>query len=119
MNAVTHHAIEDLASHQPIPDDGILTRTIHDDNALKVVLFSFSAGQELSEHTASKPAVMHFLEGEADVQLGDQQSEVRAGAWIHMAAGTLHAIRTKTPTRMMLYLIKSPAIGGTKKDERA
>jgi len=31
--------------------DGILSRTLHNDDAVKVVLFAFSTGQELSEHT--------------------------------------------------------------------
>ncbi len=63
--------LADVASLAEIPTDGTLSRTLHNDAHQKVVLFSFSAGQELSEHTASMPAVMHFLKGESDVTLGD------------------------------------------------
>jgi len=31
-----------------------------------VVVFGFAQGEELSEHTASMPAVLHFLQGEAN-----------------------------------------------------
>ena len=65
-----------------------------------------SHGQELSEHTASKPAVIHFLSGEADVTLGDQPLAVTAGAWVHMPAGLPHSIAAKTPTVILLLLLK-------------
>ncbi len=34
---------------------------------LKVILVGFAQAEELSEHTASMPAVLHFLQGEATV----------------------------------------------------
>jgi quercetin dioxygenase-like cupin family protein len=51
----------DLLREVEPPPDGTLSRTIHQDERLKAVLFGFAAGQELSEHTSSRPAVMHFL----------------------------------------------------------
>lgn len=108
----THDAftiIGDLSAHQPIPEDGILTRTVHDDAVLKAVLFTFSRGQELSEHTATMPAVLHFLEGEADLSLGETKSTVGPGTWVHMPPRLKHSIRTKSPVRMMLYLLKGGA----------
>ena len=95
--------LQELAVPQP---DGIISRTIFQDDRLKTVLFGFGAGQELSEHAASKPAVMHFLSGEADVTLGDEQIAATAGTWVHMAAGLPHSIVTKTPTVMLLMLLK-------------
>ncbi len=62
--------IGDLAGHQP-PEDGILTRTLYNDERVKAVIFGFGAGQELSEHTASMPAILQFLTGEARLTLGD------------------------------------------------
>ncbi len=104
--------IDDLMSHQPFPDDGILTRTLHDDPSLKVVLFTYSKGQELSEHTATMPAVLHFLEGQAELTLGSERIKVGPGAWIHMAPKLPHSISTQTPVRMVLYLIKQGAMPG-------
>jgi quercetin dioxygenase-like cupin family protein len=100
----THFA--DLVRQVEPPADGTLSRTLHQDERLKAVLFGFAAGQELSEHTASMPAIMHFLKGEAAVTLGDDQTEVAAGAWIHMTAGLRHSIRTHTPVVMLLLLLK-------------
>jgi quercetin dioxygenase-like cupin family protein len=71
------------------------------------VLFGFAAGQELSEHTASTPAIMHFLKGEADVALGQDKVAASAGTWIHMTARLPHSLLAKTPTTMLLMLLKS------------
>ena len=89
------------------PRDGTLSRTIYQDDRLKVVLFGFGAGQELSEHTASTPAIMHFLEGEAEITLGGDSRLASAGSWVHMAPALPHSIRAKTPVVMLLSLLKS------------
>jgi quercetin dioxygenase-like cupin family protein len=101
--------LTDLAHQVETPADGTLSRTIHQDERLKVVLFSFSAGQELSEHTATTPAIMHFLTGESEVTLGPDKVVANAGTWIHMQAQLPHSIRTKTPVVMLLSLLKNAA----------
>ena len=53
--AYTHFL--DLAKETQPPDKGILSRTLFNDDRLKVVLFDFGQGEEHSEHTASMPAV--------------------------------------------------------------
>lgn len=90
------------------PSDGTLSRTIYQDERLKVVLFGFAQGQELSEHTASTPAIMHFLKGEARVTLGAEQHNVKQGAWIHMTPQLPHSIGAITPVVMLLLLLKQP-----------
>jgi quercetin dioxygenase-like cupin family protein len=90
-----------------LPADGTLSRTLLSDHRIKVVLFAFSAGQELSEHTATMPAVIHFLEGEARVTLGGDSVDAKAGTWIHMPALLPHSILTKTPVKMLLTLLKT------------
>jgi quercetin dioxygenase-like cupin family protein len=99
--------LTDLARQVEPPADGTLSRTIYLDEKLKAVLFAFSAGQELSEHTASTPAIMHLLTGESDVTLGPDKVAAPAGTWIHMPAQLPHSIRTKTPVVMLLLLLKS------------
>src|SRR5262249_5536837 len=61
----TYKFIAELGRELPAPAEGILSRTLCADDRLKVVGFGFAAGEELSEHTAQTPAVMHFGSGEA------------------------------------------------------
>ena len=99
--------IADLAKQVDIPADGILSRTLYTDEQVKVVLFGFGAGQELSEHTASMPAILHIVQGEAHLTLGDDSLEAEAGAWVHMPPQLQHSVFAKTPVVMLLLLLKS------------
>jgi quercetin dioxygenase-like cupin family protein len=99
-----------IADEVETPADGTLSRTVYHDDALKVVLFGFSSGQELSEHTSTRPAIMHFLSGEAEVTLGPDLVTARSGTWIHMPPELPHSIRTKTPVAMLLLLLKAPDV---------
>lgn len=109
MNA-PYALFADLARQVEPPADGTLSRTLFVDDGLKAVLFGFSAGQELSEHTAAMPAIMHFLSGAAEVTLGPDTFDVQPGAWIHMPAQLPHSIRTKSPVVMLLLLLKAQAV---------
>ena len=96
----------DLAKEVQPPDKGILSRTLFSDDRLKAVLFGFAQGEELSEHTASVPAVLHFLQGEAAMTLGDDRHEAKPGTWVHMPKGLKHSVQAKTPVVMLLLLLK-------------
>jgi hypothetical protein len=67
----------DLAKEVQPPDKGILSRTLFSGDRLKVVVFGFARGEELSEHAASMPAALHFPQGEADA--GRRHAGTRAG----------------------------------------
>jgi quercetin dioxygenase-like cupin family protein len=71
-----------------------------------VVLFGFAQGEEISEHTASMPAVLHFLQGGAKLTLGDDTLEAGPGTWVHMPKGLRHSIGAQTPVIMLLLLLK-------------
>ncbi len=89
------------------PTDSIISRTFLRSERVNAILFSFAAGQELSEHTAAHPAILHFLSGEAQLTLGDQAMMVQAGAWAHMPANLPHSILAHTPVIMLLLLLKA------------
>ena len=73
---------------------------------MKVVVFSFAEGEELSEHTASMPAVLHFLQGQAKLTLGADIVEASLNTWVHMPMGQRHSIQARTPVVMLLLLLK-------------
>ena len=104
MTTYTH--ISDLAKEAQPPEKGILSRTIFNDDKVKAVIFGFGQGDELSEHTASMPAILHFLQGEAKLTLGDDTLEAKPGTWVHMPTGQRHSIQAKTPVVMLLVLLK-------------
>lgn len=96
----------DLAQQVEIPRDGILSRTLYHDEHVKVVLFGFDAGQDLSEHTASMPALLYFVQGEAELTLGTDQRIATAGTWVYMTPNLPHSVVAKTPVVMLLVLLR-------------
>ena len=105
MNQNYTHIIDLVKEVEP-PKDGILTRTLFNDDDVKAVIFGFGQGEELSEHTASMPAILHFIQGEAILTLGDDTIEAQPGTWIHLPANLQHSVQTKSPVVMLLLLLK-------------
>lgn len=103
--------ITDLVKQADVPENGILSRTLQNDDKSKVILFAFADGQELTAHTAPMPAVIYLLEGSAEVTLGEDVMNLEGGTLIHMTPNLRHGIRAKGPVKMMLILLKdaSPA----------
>jgi quercetin dioxygenase-like cupin family protein len=101
--------LPDTNALDEVPTDGILSRTLYSDDQLKVIYFGFAPGEELSEHTASMPAILQFLSGQARLTLGGETHEAGPGAWVHMPAHLPHSIYAETPTVMLLTLLKQDA----------
>ena len=101
------HFIDDLNKQIPeIPADSIISRTFYQDDQLKVLIFGFAKGQELSEHTASTPAIIHILKGEARITLGNETKNVFESSWVLMRPHLSHSIYANTPLTMLLYMLR-------------
>jgi quercetin dioxygenase-like cupin family protein len=100
--------IDSLNTLVEIPQDGVLSRTIYADERIKAVIFGFDTGQELSEHTASMPAIIHIVSGDARLTFGGDSYEAHPGAWVHMQPNLSHSVYALTPTVMLLLLLKPP-----------
>jgi quercetin dioxygenase-like cupin family protein len=100
---------DNLASHADLPPDGILSRTLHADDKTKILQFCFAAGTELSAHTALVPAMLYFVRGEAELQLGEDRMEAREGSLAFMPPRLEHAIRARTETVMLLVMFREPS----------
>ena len=110
---MTYTYLLDLKKEADVPQRGIISRTLYDDEKIKVVLFAFDAAQELSEHTSTLPAIIEVLEGNADITLGSEQKEAKPGTWIYMPPHLPHRILAKSELRILLTLIKSHLEGET------
>ena len=98
--------ITDLAACIEVPTEGVLSRTLFSDTQLNAVIFGFDTGQELSEHTASMPAIIQIIKGEARLTLGGDSYEAGAGTWVRMPAHLSHSVYAKSPLVMLLLLLK-------------
>lgn len=96
--------LNDLVDYQV---DSAVSRTIIDKNTGTVTLFSFDAGQGLSEHTAPFDALVYICDGEAEVIISGKSNRLKEGEMIIMPANEPHALRAIRQFKMMLVMIKS------------
>jgi len=103
--STTHTFFPNLMAEAPVPARGIHSQTLSDEAGVELVLFAFAAGEQLSEHTSARPAIIHILSGEGDLSVGDDAYAATAGTWVRMPADTKHSVAARTPLIMALYLL--------------
>ena len=87
-------------------EGAVVSRTLVKKEKGTVTLFAFDAGQGLSEHVAPFDALVHVLEGRAEVTLGGTPRAVAAGEVLLMPAGVPHALAAEVRFRMLLTMIR-------------
>ena len=88
-----------------IPEDAIISKTIFQSDETRYILFGFAPGQELSEHTASKTAMLHIMKGTAKVTLGKDSFDAKEGFWTLMEANLPHSIVAESEVVMLLEML--------------
>ncbi len=101
----SHTFFPDLSTEAPVVARGIHSQTLSDADGVELVLFSFAAGERLSEHTSARPAIIHVLSGEGDLAAGGEAWPATPGAWLRMPANTKHSVVARSPMVMALYLL--------------
>ena len=96
--------IADLIGYQ---EGAIVSRVIMKAEAGNVTLFAFDAGQELSEHTAPFDALVHVLDGEAEIRISGQPFQLKTGEAILMPAKQPHAVKAVNKFKMLLTMIRA------------
>ena len=87
-------------------DGSVVSRQITKAEAGNVTLFAFDQEQELSEHTAPYDALLHVLDGEAEVKVSGKPFHLKAGDAIIMPANETHAIKALARFKMLLTMIR-------------
>ncbi|MBK8799312.1 MAG: cupin domain-containing protein [Caldilinea sp.] len=87
------------------PADSIVSKTIYTSGSVRVVLFAFAPGQELTEHTSTREALIHVIDGSALITLGGEAIDASAGTLIRMAPNLPHSVQAQSPMRMLLYML--------------
>ena len=95
-----------LAAEVDVPEEGTLSRVLFRDEQLRVVVFAFDAGQELTEHASAAPAIVQVVSGRLRLTLGEATTEVGAGSWVHMPARLPHAVAAVEPSVMLLTMLR-------------
>jgi quercetin dioxygenase-like cupin family protein len=106
MSKPAYIYLESVLSEASVPENGILSRTLQNDDHTKVILFSFAPGQELSAHTAPFPATLFFVKGSATLKLGEDLKPAKEGTFAYMEPFLEHGIKAETEVVMLLTMVK-------------
>ena len=96
--------VASLVSYQT---GSVVSRTIIHDKAGTVTLFAFDEGEGLSEHTAPYDALLHLLEGEAEVTIAGSRNLMEQGEAIILPVGKPHAVQALRKCKILLTMIRS------------
>ena len=101
-----------LAEHAAVSAAGIVSRTVLQTPELRVVLFAFDAGQELTSHTSRRRAVVQVLTGSCEFFFGGTWRRLESGTLLHLPPQHPHAVRASAGAfTMLLTLAAEPAAG--------
>lgn len=83
----------------------IVSKTLAQNPAVSITLFSFDKGEEISTHASGGDAFVTCLDGVGTITIDGQEYELREGESIVMPAGHPHAVLGKEQFKMLLVVV--------------
>lgn len=83
----------------------VVSKTLAQNAAVSVTLFSFDKGEEISTHESGGDAFVICLDGVGQITIDGQDFLLREGESIVMPAGHPHAVFGKEQFKMLLVVI--------------
>ena len=108
MSPSTLPAAQALALHDLVTPTahGIASRILAKASGGNVTLFSFDAGQALTEHTSAFEALVLVLEGRFTLTVDGTPVEALPGSLVRLPANVPHAVDAVETSRMLLIMVK-------------
>lgn len=94
-----------------VQEDSTVSRTVLKAEGVRVVLFSFDAGQVLTEHTAAMPVLLQTLDGHLRVTADGRTVDLRPGDLVHLTTRLPHSVEAVEPSRLLLTMIDARQAG--------
>jgi len=96
----------ELESMIEFAKDGIVSKTLVKTSSKEVSLFCMSAGQSISTHKSSFPAIIHVLRGAGEVSLASKTYHAKPNVWFYLPPQVPHAIEARDNLVFLLTLFK-------------
>ena len=91
--------------------NGIVSRTVLRAPHARVVLFGFAAGQELTEHSTPRHALVQIISGSCEMAVAGTSHQLKTGDVLYMPPGAPHALTATEACGMLLTLFeKAPEV---------
>ena len=82
----------------------VVSKTLVQNDALSITLFSFDKGEEISTHKSGGDAFVTCLDGEGKITVDGVEYVLRTGQSIVMPAGHPHAVYGNEQFKMLLVV---------------
>ncbi len=102
---IPHEEIVTLRELVPCQEGQVVSRTLAQNNAVSVTLFSFDKGEEISTHRSEGDAFVTCLEGVGKITIDGEEYFLKEGQSIVMPAGHPHAVYGEEAFKMLLVVI--------------
>lgn len=107
MSGEPNDALFDANTQLDYQTVAIVSRVVLKQPSGSVTAFAFDARQELSEHTSPYEALIQVLEGEAEITIGGEPHQVRAGQMIVLPGRVPHAVKAPRQFKMVLTMLRT------------
>lgn len=97
--------VADAAALVAVQPQSTVSRTVLRAEGVRVVVFSFDAGQELTEHTAAIPVLLQVLDGHLRVTADGRTVDLHPGGLVHLTTRLPHAVLAVEPSRLLLTML--------------
>jgi quercetin dioxygenase-like cupin family protein len=87
--------------------NSVVSKTILKKPSGTITLFSFAAGEGLSEHSSPHEAFVHILDGVAEICIAGKSEDVKKGECIILPANIPHALKANQAFKMLLVMIRN------------
>ena len=89
----------------PCQEGQVVSRTLAQNDAVSVTLFSFAKGEEISTHRSQGDAFVTCLEGVGKITIDGKEYILKEGQSIVMPADHPHAVYGEEAFKMLLVVI--------------
>ena len=102
---IPHEAIFSLADQVQVQPGQVVSKTLAQNDAVSVTLFSFDKGEEISTHQSEGDAFVTCLDGVGRITIDGKDSILQEGESIVMPAGHPHAVFGEEQFKMLLVVV--------------
>lgn len=97
--------VDDLTQRIAVTPDSTVSTTVMRAEGVRLVLFAFDEGEELSEHTAAMPVLLQTIRGRLQVSASGQTHELMPGGVLHLDSREPHSVLADEPSVMLLTML--------------
>ncbi|PSB02224.1 cupin domain-containing protein [Merismopedia glauca] len=99
-----------LGDRLEYPTAGVLSKILLKDSACQYTLLCLASGTEIREHTATRNATVHVIEGTGTLILNGNHISLESGVFLFIPANAPHAVQAVSNLAFLLTLSATDSV---------